>query len=232
MRRNFARLRLAAVNIDGVLLNDTFSPVIHDFVVKRGGRYTAQTERAIFSQPQHIAGLRMAQAVAEPLTAEQALGAYFEERERYLERHPVALTPGAVELLHRLREMGLKVVCYGGLARSHFDTHLGAYADLFDAPGYVCTNDFRPGIHEIVTRTFGLEHEEALVIDDVARVAEEARALGVAFIGHPSAFEHSFQAQLMAEAGVRHVVDRLERIDAGLLHRIDAEAAAGGSWER
>ncbi|GAA2605022.1 MULTISPECIES: HAD family phosphatase [Streptomyces] len=232
MKRSFARLRLAAVNIDGVLLNDTFSPVIHDFVVRRGGRYTAQTERAIFSQPQHTAGLRMAEAVPEPLTGEQALRAYFAEREEYLERHPVALSEGAVELLHRLRSLGLRVVCYGGLAKSHFDTHLGAYADLFDDPGYVCTNDFRPGIHEIITQTFGLKHDEALVIDDVARVAEEARALNVPFIGRPSTFVHSFQRSLMAEAGVRHVVNRLDEVDAELLHRIDADAAAGRSWER
>ncbi|MFG3155481.1 HAD family phosphatase [Streptomyces sp. NPDC048219] len=232
MTRNLGRLRLAAVNIDGVLLNDTFSPVIHGFVVGRGGQYTAETERAIFSQPQHIAGLRMAEAVPEPLTGEQALQAYFAEREKYLERHPVALSEGAVDLLHRLRSLGLQVVCYGGLAKAHFDTHLGAFADLFDGPGYVCTNDFRPGIHEIVTQTFGLKHDEALVIDDVARVAEEARVLNVAFIGHPSTFVHSFQRHLMAEAGVRHVVSGLDRIDAELLHRIDAEAAAGRSWER
>jgi hypothetical protein len=232
MGRNIGQLRLAVVNIDGVLLNDTFSPVIHDFVVSRGGRYTAETERAIFSQPQHIAGLGMAEAVPEPLTGEQALQAYFAERGRYLERHPVALSEGAVELLHRLRGLGLQVVCYGGLAKTHFDTHLGAYADLFDGPGYVCTNDIRPGIHEIITPAFGLKHDEAVVIDDVARVAEEARALNVPFIGRPSSFVHGFQRQLMVEAGVRHLVSRLDQVDAELLRHIDAEAASGRSWER
>ncbi|MEW1749575.1 HAD family phosphatase [Streptomyces angustmyceticus] len=232
MGRNFGQLRLAVVNVDGVLLNDTFSPVIHDFIVSRGGQYTAETERAIFSQPQQIAGVRMAEAVPEPLTGEQALRAYFEEREKYLERHPVALSEGAVELLHRLRRLGLQVVCYGGLATSHFEAHLGAYSKLLDGPGYVCTNDFRPGIHEIITQTFGLKQDEAVVIDDVARVAEEARALNVAFIGHPSRFVHSFQRQLMVEAGVQHIVSRLDQVDAELLRHIDAAAASGRSWER
>ncbi|GGV65160.1 hypothetical protein GCM10010277_72280 [Streptomyces longisporoflavus] len=232
MGRNAGQLRLVAVNIDGVLLSDTFSPVIHDFVVRRGGQYTAETERSIFSQPQHVAGERMAEAVPVPLTGEEALRAYFAERDEYLGRHPVTVAPGTAELLHRVRDMGLQVVCYGGLAKAHFDTHLGAYGDLFDGPGYVCTDGFRPGIHEIITQTFGLKHDEAVFVDDVARVAEEARSLNVAFIGHPSTYEHSFQRQLMVEAGVRHLVDRLGQIDAELLRRVDAEAAAGRSWER
>ncbi|WP_406150634.1 hypothetical protein [Streptomyces anulatus] len=33
---------LPALNIDGVLLNDTFGPVIHHFVVSRGGTYTVE----------------------------------------------------------------------------------------------------------------------------------------------------------------------------------------------
>lgn len=232
MGRSARQLRLVAVNIDGVLLSDTFSPVIHDFVVSRGGQYTVETERSVFSQPQQIAGERMAEAVPLPLTGDGALRAYFAERDAYLESHPVTVTPGAAELLHRVRDLGLQVVCYGGLGKSHFDTHLGAYEDLFDGPGYVCTDGFRPGIHEIITQVFGLKHDEAVVIDDVARVAEEARALNVAFIGHPSSYEHSFQRQLMVEAGVRHLVDRLGQVDAGLLLRVDAEAAAGRSWER
>lgn len=230
MKRGLDKLRLAALNIDGVLLNDTFSPVIHHFVVSRGGQYTAETERAIFSQPRHIAGQRMAEAVGGTLTGEQALAAYFEERDRHLAEHPVTVAEGAEQLLRRLRDLGLRTVCYGGLAKDHFDRHLGAYADLFDGPGYVCTNDIRPGVHEITTDVFGFQHDEALFVDDVARVAETARQLGTAFIGLPSPYPHGFQRQLMREAGVRHLVDGLDRIDAELLHRVDAEAAAGTLW--
>ncbi|MEU3278349.1 HAD family phosphatase [Streptomyces antibioticus] len=227
----FTKLRLAALNIDGVLLNDTFSPVIHHFVVSRGGAYTAETERSIFSQPQHIAGLRMAEAIGGGLTGEQALAAYFEDRDRHVADHPVTVTDGAVELLLLLRRLGLRTVCYGGLAKDHFDRFLGEHAGLFDGPGYVCTNDIRPGIHEITADVFGLKHDEAVFVDDVARVAESARALGTPFIGMPSSFAHGFQRQLMREAGVRHLVDRLGLIDEDLLRRIDAEAAAGTTWE-
>ncbi|MGQ4388181.1 HAD family hydrolase [Streptomyces sp. SAS_270] len=231
MMQGLGQLRLAAVNIDGVLLNDTFSPVIHHFITSRGGTYSAEVEHAIFSQPQGVAAGRLAEAAGGELTAEQALAAYFEERARYLKRHPVVLLEGAVELLRRLRRLGLQTVCYGGLDRTHFDAFLGPHADLFDAPGYVCTDSFRPGLHEIATEVFDLKHEQVLFVDDVARVAEAARALGAPFIGHPGTFEHGFQRRLMRAAGVRHLVDSLDAIDEELLRRIDAEAAAGRVWE-
>ncbi|MEU6669336.1 HAD family phosphatase [Streptomyces sp. NPDC046727] len=230
MGRELERLRLAALNIDGVLLNDTFSPVIHHFIVSRGGVYTAETERAIFSQPQHIAGQRMAEAVGGTLSGEEALAAYFEERDRYVAGHPVVVADGAVELLRLLRRLGLRTVCYGGLPKAHFDRFLGEHAELFDGPGYVCTNDFRPGVHEITTEVFDLKSDQAVFVDDVARVAEAAKSLGTPFIGLPSPFEHGFQRQLMREAGVRHIVDRLDRIDEDLLRLVDGQAAAGDVW--
>ncbi|WP_405618639.1 HAD family phosphatase [Streptomyces sp. NBC_00076] len=223
------RLRLAAVNIDGVLLNDTFSPLIHQFVTRRGGTYSADVERSVFSQRQADAGRAMAAAVPQAMTGEEALAAYFEERAAHLRDHPVEVSEGAVALLERLRAAGLDLVCYGGLAKSHFDEHLGAYAGLFAPPHYICTNDVRPGLREI-TAHFGLEHGQVLFVDDVARVAEAARALGAPFIGHPSRFEHSHQAELMRQAGARHLVRGLDKIDDALLRTVDEQATAGTLW--
>ncbi|GGS89135.1 MULTISPECIES: HAD family hydrolase [Streptomyces] len=220
-------LRLIAVNIDGVLLNDTFSPVIHRFVVKRGGTYTAELERAVFSQPR----MRAATVLAEPgERPEDVIEAYFREREQYLAEEPVRLLDGAGALLARLRATGASVVCYGGLARAHFDRHLAAYGDCFDEPGYVCTDSFRPGVREIAEDVFGLRCDQVLFLDDVARVAEAARSRGAAFIGHPTAYPHGFQRALMREAGVRHVVGSLDEVDERLLRLVDSEAAEGRSW--
>jgi beta-phosphoglucomutase-like phosphatase (HAD superfamily) len=229
MTDRLRRLRLAAVNIDGVLLNDTFSPLIHQFVTSRGGTYSADVERSVFSQRQADAGRAMAAAVPREMTGEEALAAYFEERAAYLADHPVEITEGAGKLLERLRAAGLGVVCYGGLEKAHFDEHLGALAHLFSPPRYICTNDVRPGLREI-TAHFGLDHGEVLFIDDVARVAEAARALGAPFVGHPSRFEHSHQAELMRQAGARHLVGGLDEIDHALLRTVDEEAAAGTLW--
>lgn len=227
----FARLRLVALNIDGVLLNDTFSPVIHRFVTSRGCSYTADVERAVFSQRQRVAGERLAEVVGGGLSGPQALAEYFREREDYLRQHPVTVQPGVVGLLTRLRALGMLTVCYGGLAKDHFDRFLGEYAALFDGPGYVCTDSIRPGLHEIAAEVFLLGHDECLFVDDVARTAEAARRHGIAFIGFPTSFEHSFQGGLMMEAGVRHVIRSLDDVDEGLLRVLDEEAAAGRLWE-
>lgn len=224
------QISLAAVNIDGVLLNDTFSPVIHHFVTSRGGRYDAEVEREIFSQTQLTAAKALGAAAGLDWSPEAVLTAYFEERAAYLAGHPLRLLDGATELLLRLRGLGLRTVCYGGLDKSHFDLHLSGQAHLFDGPGYVCTNDFRPGLHEITTDVFGLRHDQVLFIDDVARVAETARDLDIPFIGHPSDFAQGFQGELMRTAGVRHLVGSLDEIDETLLRTLDAEAAAGRVW--
>ncbi|MFP3992288.1 HAD family phosphatase [Streptomyces sp. E11-3] len=224
------QLRLAAVNIDGVLLNDTFSPVIHQFITRRGGHYDAAVEREIFSQPQRVACRALGVAAGLDATEDEILAAYFEERDAYLAREPVRVLDGAVELLYRLRSLGLRTVCYGGLAKSHFDRHAGGHAELFDGPQYVCTNDYRPGVREITTEVFRLRFDQVLFIDDVARVAETAKQLDVPFIGHPSDFAHGFQRALMGEVGVRHVVDSAADIGEDLLRTVDAEAAAGAVW--
>ncbi|MFI9569604.1 HAD family phosphatase [Streptomyces rishiriensis] len=230
MVQGLGHLRLCAVNIDGVMLEDSFSPVIHGFLVSRGCAYTAGVERSIFSRPRSVAGRLLAEAVGGSMTGEEALEAYFEERARHVAAHPVRVSEGAIELVRRLRRLGLRTVCYGGLDRSHFEAFLGEHAALFDGPGYVCTDAFRPGLREIAAGSFAVRRDRVLVIDDVATVAEAARSLGMAFIGHPSRFEHSFQRQLMGEAGVRHLVDSLHAVDEELLRSVDAEAAAGTVW--
>lgn len=224
-------LRLAAVNIDGVLLNDTFSPVIHRFLTRRGVGYTADLEREIFSQPQLVAAGVLARAIGSAAPPQKIIEEFFEERERYVRTHPEVPLDGAAGLVRRLRALGLDVVCYGGLREAHFERHLGSWASLFSEPRYVCTNDFRPGIREIVRDRFGLAYHQALFIDDVARVAEHAKELGVPFIGHPSDFEHGFQRQMMRAAGVRHIVASPHDIDERLLRILDREAAEGTVWQ-
>lgn len=229
MPQHLRQLRLAAVNIDGVLLNDTFSPVIHHFVVSRGGTYTADVERAVFSQSRTVAARAIADAAKLDWPVADVLKTYFEEREEYLSRHPIRLLDGAVDLLRAMRSLGLRTVCYGGLDASHFQRYLGEHVELFDPPRYMCTNDFRPGLREI-SETFHLMPDRVLFIDDVARVAEVAKELGAAFVGHPSSFPHGFQPRLMHEAGVRHIVSSPTQIDTALLRALDEEAAEGVLW--
>jgi hypothetical protein len=224
-------LRLAAVNIDGVLLNDSFSPVLHRLVLKYGGVYTRELEQRLFSQSRLAAAKVLLEETGAGVSEQEAIADYFAEREHHLRDHPVHTLDGAEELLHRLRGLGLDVICYGGLDETHFHRHLGTWKHLFTAPHYICTDDFRPGIREIVRDRFGLGYHQVLFIDDVARFAGHAKELDVPFVGRPSTFEHGFQRELMRELGVRHLVGRLAEIDEERLRTLDREAGLGTVWQ-
>ncbi|MFE2298880.1 hypothetical protein ACFXAW_11830 [Streptomyces sp. NPDC059445] len=229
MSGGLGSLRLVAVNLDGVLLEDSFSPVIYRVAGAYGVAYSRELEAGVLSQPREVAAGVLARAIGSGVGAGWVTGVYFAERERYVREHPVSLTQGALELVGRLRSLGLEVVCYGGLGVRHFDRYLGEWRSLFAGPGYVCTDGFRPGIGEIAG-CFGLGFSQVLFIDDVARFAGHARGLRVPFIGHPSTFRHGFQREAMREVGVRHLVSHLGEIDEALLRVVDGEAARDAVW--
>ncbi|MBV2156641.1 HAD family hydrolase [Kitasatospora sp. SUK 42] len=226
------KIRLIALDSDGVLLNDTYSPVIERFVTKHGGRYTAEVERGVWGSPQLAAGQNMALACKLPWSARETIAAFFEEREAYLRKNPVQVTEGAEELLATLRETGARVVCYGGRTREYtFDKYLGHLAEYFDAEiPYVDVNDFRPGTKEIVRDIFRYEFDEVLFVDDINRVAEVTKALGAGFVGVPASLPHNFQRAEMEATGVRYSVDDIRGIDLELLEAVDEELAAGTLW--
>lgn len=226
------KIRLVALDSDGVLLNDTYSPVIERFVTRHGGEYTAAVERGVWGSPQLAAGQNMALACKLPWSAKETIAAFFRERDAYLADHPVEVMPGAEQLLATIAEFGPRVTCYGGRNRSYtFDTHLGHLAGYFDDDiPYVDVNDFRPGTKEIVRDIFGYEYDEVLFVDDINRVAEVTKALGAGFVGVPASLPHNFQRAEMAETGVRYAVDDIREIDATLLEKVDEELAAGTLW--
>lgn len=227
------QIRLVALDSDGVLLNDTYSPVIERFVSKHGGEYTAAVERGVWGSPQLAAGQNMALACRLPWSAAETIAAFFAEREEYLKTHPIELMPGAAALLATLREAGVRVTCYGGRPREYtFERYLGQLAEFFDPEiPYVDVNDFRPGTKEIVRDIFGYQFDEVLFVDDINRVAEVARALGAGFVGVPASMPHNFQRAEMAETGVRYAVDDIRQIDLALLEEVDRELAAGTLWQ-
>ncbi|MFH8796984.1 HAD family hydrolase [Streptomyces sp. NPDC017941] len=226
------KIRLVALDSDGVLLNDTYSPVIERFVTRHGGQYTAAVERGVWGSPQLAAGQNMALACKLPWSAKETIAAFFKERENYLTEHPVQVSAGAEQLLATLRETGARVVCYGGRDRAYtFDTHLGHLAGYFDEQTpYVDVNDFRPGTKEIVRDIFGYAFDETLFVDDINRVAEVTKALGAGFLGVPASMPHNFQRAEMEATGVRYTVRDIRDIDLELLRKIDQELAAGTLW--
>ena len=225
----FQHLKLVCLNLDGVLLPDTFSPVLHRLLSAHGVEYTGELERLLLSQPREVAGSIIASAARLPWSWQQVAAAFFAERERYLAEHPLKLSKGAGELIEMLAETGATLICYGGMDRAAYDEFVGPWRHHFAAPQYISTNDFRPGIREMAAY-YGAEHARTLFVDDVNRFAEFAKDAGVAFIGMPADHPHSSQREHMLETGVRHLVWSLPDIDEALLTQVDAEAAEGTVW--
>jgi len=68
------KIRLVALDTDGVLLNDTYSPVIERFVTRHGGEYTAAVERGVWGSPQLAADDREQALLHRQAAAGQAPG--------------------------------------------------------------------------------------------------------------------------------------------------------------
>lgn len=225
------RIRLIAVDSDGVLLNDTYSPAIERFVSKQGGEYTAAVERGVWGSPQLAAGQNLALACRLPWSAKDTIAAFFAEREAYLAEHPVAVADGAEQLMKTLKATGAETVSYGGRTKEYtFDNYLGHLGEYFDGPQYIDVNDFRPGTREIIFDIYGYAPDEVLFIDDINRVAEVTKALGAGFIGVPANMAHNFQKAEMDATGVRFQVESIDDIDRALVEAADAALADGTMW--
>lgn len=227
------KLRLVAIDVDGVLVDDTYLAVLERFVTRLGGVYDDAAERRIVGLRDVVVAELIADLCGLDQPAAETLAAIYAEREHYLREHPIKLAEGAEEFLLSLRKLGVRAVAYGGRTREHtFDHHLGPLVEFLDPEvPYVSINDHRPGVDWIVREVIGCEFDEAVFIDDVSRVGMAARDLGAGFIGFPSSDAHRRQRRFMAEAGVRHFAGSLGEITPELLARIDEELATSTHWE-
>jgi beta-phosphoglucomutase-like phosphatase (HAD superfamily) len=215
-------IKLIAVDIDGVLLQDTFSPVLHQLVTLYGGTYTRELERNVFSRNQQSAAHYVSQQLGLTLSPSAIIEEYFRLRDLYLQDHEGGLIPGALNFLQRMTALSVPMICYGGLEESRIHPDYALCRPYFSR--YVCTNDFRPGLREIVRDHAHLDYSQVLFIDDVNTVAEEAKQLGCPFIGVPSRHEWGWQYQDMQLTGVRFLVDGVRDISPAMLQQLDLDA--------
>lgn len=68
-----------------------------------------------------------------------------------------------------------------------------------------------------------MDFTDVLFIDDVAKVALEAKKFDIPFIGVPSSHEWGFQKQLMQKAGVKYMVSSIEEITEDYLRLVDED---------
>jgi hypothetical protein len=210
-------LKLAALDIDGVLVKDTFSPVIRLFVEMHGGTYDAELEKNVFSRSRQYAATYLNNRLSLGLTADEVLEMYFNMRDTYIAEHGGGIAPGVGAFLQRLGNRGLEILCYGGLDYKHFAAELKDHICAFSGEKYICTNDFRPGVREIISRT-GRQPHEVLFVDDVDFVAQHCKQLGAPFIGMPST---PIQRAAMRDTGVQWFASTLDDISDTMLMDID-----------
>lgn len=220
-------IRLIALDIDGPCLVDTFSPVIRKLVLSWGADYTSEIEANVFSQNRNAAAHFLIKRLDLEMTPDELIQLYFRERGRYESEAPHGPVPGLGSFLERVSGIGAVLVCYGGLDESYFRRELGEHARHFDR--YICTNDFRPGVKEI-PGMLGLNHDQALFVDDVARVGAAARDLGAPFVGIPARFAWGHQRRMMLDAGYPMVLEEIGQITREVLASIDEKAGAGTFW--
>lgn len=228
-------LQLIAVDLDGPLLTDSFAPLLRQSCAFGGLPYTREMEDNMFSRNRKEATRyfmsRFGDSPPEALrgkSQEELIADYFAFRAAFLAENPIRLAEGAESFLRLAAQSGVRLICYGGLDEAYMRRELGAHGDVFDT--YVCTNDFRPGLREIVEEIVGLAPDRALFIDDVNFVARHARALGTGFVGLPARTDWGFQRAAMIEDGVPFVLDHIGQIDAACLELLDARAASGAFW--
>jgi FMN phosphatase YigB (HAD superfamily) len=228
-------LKLIAVDIDGPLLTDSFAPLLKLSCEFYGLAYTREMEDNMFSRNRAEATAYFKsqfKEVPEDLKGKSSQDmeqSYFEFRQAYLAENPITLSEGAADLMALLPSMGVRLVCYGGLDEKYMRSELGAAADIFES--YICTNDFRPGVREIVEDHYRLAPHQVLFIDDVNFVANHARQLGTCFIGVPARTDWGFQRQGMEDAGLPFICKHSGEIDRALLERVDVLATENSFWK-
>lgn len=223
------KIKLVAIDVDGVILTDTYSPAIKSFVEKHGGVYTPELERLVWGSPHIAGGHNMSLACKLPWSAEKTIDAFFQHHKKYIETHPIEIIPGAEGFLKLLQRFNIRVTSYGGRTKKYiFDKYMHSLERYFDKENpYIDTNSIRPGVMEITRDIFNLNFDEVLFIDDINRVAEVAKFYKTGFIGTPVT---TYQKEQMQETGVKYIVPSLIEVDRDMLIKIDGELASGLHW--
>lgn len=223
------KVKLVAVDVDGVLLTDTYSPAIKSFVELHNGVYTPELERLIWGSPHIAGGHNMSLACKLPWSAQKTIDAFFHHHTKYIETNPIEIIPGAEDFLKLLQGFNIRVTSYGGRTKEYiFDKYMPSLKKYFDRDKpYIDTNSIRPGVMEITKDIFRLNFDEVLFIDDINRMAEVAKFYKTGFIGTPVTM---YQKDQMQETGVKYIVPTVKDITEDMLMKIDLELASGSHW--
>lgn len=226
------KIKMFAIDSDGVLLNDTYSPAIKIFVERHGIEYTAEIERCVWGSPQITAGHNLALACDLPYSGDKVISDFFKVRDEYLQHHPVEVMSDIASTLDLLSGTGARVISYGGRNKEYsFDKFLSGYRKYFDnKTPYIDINSFRPGVYDIVKSVFNYNFDEVVFIDDINRVAQVCKRLGAGFLGVPANMPHNFQKKEMEVTGVKFMIDHFSCITEDMIAEIDKQLSTSHFW--
>lgn len=227
--KKFKKIRVIAIDVDGVLLNDTYSPAIKAFVEKHGGIYTPELERLVWGSPHIAGGHNISLACKLPWSAQKTIEEFFKFHSEYIKDNPIMLNNDAEKFLKLVNSYDVRVTSYGGRTKSYiFDNYMSHLDKYFDNEHpYIDTNNIRPGVKEITEDIFKVNFDEVLFIDDINRMAEVARYFSTGFIGTPVT---DFQVNQMKETGVKNIVPSISNITESMLLEIDTMLLEKDSW--
>ena len=226
------KVRAIALDCDGVLIDDTYLAMIARFVTEHGGVYDAAAERDVIGLRDIVVAEKVTRLCGLDQPAEKTLEQLWAARQEYLRENPIRVADGVRECLAALGKLPVRLVCYGGRTREHtFDRYLGDLVDLLDPDvPYVSINEHRPGVGHIARTVLGVGFDEIVFVDDVSRVAEDARAHGAGFVGFPASPAHARQRDFMAGYGVRNFATSLADLTPELVETVDGELATSTHW--
>lgn len=227
--KKFESIRLIAIDVDGVILNDTYSPAIQSFIEKHGGTYTPELERLVWGSPHIAGGHIMSLACKLPWSAQQTINEFFNHHDSYLDMHPLHILDGVETFLKLINEYNIKITSYGGRTQKYiFDSYMSSLKMYFDKNNpYIDTNSIRPGVMEITKEIFQLEYNQVLFIDDINRMAEVAKYFNAGFAGTPVT---RYQARQMQETGVKYIFNGLSEFKEENLLEIDRRLLQNNLW--
>ena len=122
-------IKLIACDIDGVLLEDTFSPVLHILAQRFNIPYTAELENNMFSQNRGKAVNYFLKqlSLSGHKESEDVLKLFFDERQKYIDKSGTPILDGVPEFISLLKNLDVKIVCYGGLDYEMIDKRFTSY---------------------------------------------------------------------------------------------------------
>jgi hypothetical protein len=208
------------LHLDGVILENIFSKILHEMVSEWGGEYDSELEDYVFARSPDEITSYLIKRYGLKFNRSELLDYYYKKRIDYEAKNSIVPNTGLLDFLSRLKKRGWKIIAYGGAPEDYFYRNASSFQHFFSEPFYIRTNSIRPGVSAITKEILHLDFSEVLFIDSQSIVAKEALENFVAFIGFPFALKGEFQKEEMSRMKVKHVVSSLKEIDDRILDNL------------